>query len=75
MLTHIITGSLKFPLPYQGLGGYFRDPRLDQNTMLDSGKTQDILTGNVFTFGGAKRSVSDRECKYFPNSCMNAREP
>ena len=23
MLSHIITGSLKFPLPYKGLGGYF----------------------------------------------------
>ena len=30
--------------------------------------------GNVFTFGGAKRSGSDRECKYFPIG-MNAREP
>ena len=29
---------------------------------------------NVFTFGGAKRSGSDRECKYFPIG-MNAREP
>ena len=29
---------------------------------------------NVFTFGGAKRSGSNRECKYFPIS-MNAREP
>ena len=29
---------------------------------------------NVFTFGGAKRSGSDRECKYFPVG-MNAREP
>ena len=38
MLTHIITGYLKFPLPYQGLGGYFRDTRFDQNTMRDSGK-------------------------------------
>ena len=28
----------------------------------------------VFTFGGAKRSGSDRECKYFPIG-MNAREP
>ena len=27
----------------------------------------------VFTFGGAKRSGSDRECKYFPFG-MNARE-
>ena len=55
MLTHIITGYLKFPLPYQGLGGYFRDTRFDQNTMRDSGKRNyDILTGNVFTFGGAK---------------------
>ena len=31
-------------------------------------------TRNVFTFGGAKRSGSDRECKYFPIG-MNAREP
>ena len=31
-------------------------------------------TLNVFTFGGAKRSGSDRECKYFPIG-MNAREP
>ena len=31
-------------------------------------------TVNVFTFGGAKRSGSDRECKYFPIG-MNAREP
>ena len=30
--------------------------------------------GYVFTFGGAKRSGSDRECKYFPIG-MNAREP
>ena len=29
---------------------------------------------NVFTFGGAKRRGSDRECKYFPIG-MNAREP
>ena len=29
---------------------------------------------NVFTFGGAKHSGSDRECKYFPIG-MNAREP
>ena len=29
---------------------------------------------NVFTFGGAKRSGSDRECKYFPIG-MNVREP
>ena len=29
---------------------------------------------NVFTFGGAKRGGSDRECKYFPIG-MNAREP
>ena len=29
---------------------------------------------NVFTFGGAKRSGSDRECKYSPIG-MNAREP
>ena len=29
---------------------------------------------NVFTFGGVKRSGSDRECKYFPIG-MNAREP
>ena len=29
---------------------------------------------NVFTFGGAKRSGGDRECKYFPIG-MNAREP
>ena len=29
---------------------------------------------NVFAFGGAKRSGSDRECKYFPIG-MNAREP
>ena len=29
---------------------------------------------NVFTFGGAKRSGSDRECKYFPIG-MIAREP
>ena len=28
----------------------------------------------VFTFGGAKRSGSDRECKYFPIG-MNAHEP
>ena len=28
----------------------------------------------VFTFGGAKRSGSDRECKYVPIG-MNAREP
>ena len=28
----------------------------------------------VFTFGGAKRSGSDRECKYFPIG-MNGREP
>ena len=33
-----------------------------------------VLPGNVFTFGGAKRSGSDRECKYFPIG-MNAREP
>ena len=33
-----------------------------------------ILMENVFTFGGAKRSGSDRECKYFPIG-MNAREP
>ena len=32
------------------------------------------ITINVFTFGGAKRSGSDRECKYFPIG-MNAREP
>ena len=61
MLTHIITGSLKFPLPYQGLGGYFRDPRFDQNTMLDSGKTQDILTGNVFTSSVELNEVSVTE--------------
>ena len=29
---------------------------------------------NVFTFVGAKRSGSDRECKYFPIG-INAREP
>ena len=29
---------------------------------------------NVFTFGGAKSSSSDRECKYFPIG-MNARDP
>ena len=29
-------------------------------------------TRHVFTFRGAKRSVSDRECKYFPTG-MNAR--
>ena len=29
---------------------------------------------NVFTFSGAKRSGSDRECKYFPIG-MNACEP
>ena len=28
----------------------------------------------VFTFGGAKRSGSERKCKYFPIG-MNAREP
>ena len=33
-----------------------------------------LLAKNVFTFGGAKRSGSDRECKYFPIG-MNAREP
>ena len=33
-----------------------------------------ISIENVFTFGGAKRSGSDRECKYFPIG-MNAREP
>ena len=33
-----------------------------------------IPIGNVFTFGGAKPSDSDRECKYFP-IVMNAREP
>ena len=31
------------------------------------------LAINVFTFGGAKRNGSDRECKYFPIG-MNARE-
>ena len=29
---------------------------------------------NVFTFGRAKRSGSDSECKYFPIG-MNAHEP
>ena len=33
-----------------------------------------ILKRYVFTFGGAKRSGSDREYKYFPIG-MNAREP
>ena len=36
-----------------------------------------LLSENVFTFGGAKRSGSNRECiktKYFPIG-MNAREP
>ena len=34
-----------------------------------------FIQGDVFTFGGAKRSGSDcRECKYFPIG-MNAREP
>ena len=33
-----------------------------------------LVQCNVFTFGGAKRSGSDRECKYFPIG-MNAREP
>ena len=33
-----------------------------------------LLAKDVFTFGGAKRSDSDRECKYFPIG-MNAREP
>ena len=32
---------------------------------------QDMYLG-LFTFRGAKRSVSDRECKYFPTG-MNAR--
>ena len=36
--------------------------------------TECINTFYVFTFGGAKRSGSDRECKYFPIG-MNAREP
>ena len=35
---------------------------------------QHDLPTNVFTFGGAKRSGSDRECKYFSIG-MNAREP
>ena len=29
----------------RGLYGYFRDPEFDQNTVRDSGKTQNILTG------------------------------
>ena len=29
---------------------------------------------NIFIFGGAKRSCSDRECKYLPIG-MDAREP
>ena len=33
-----------------------------------------LVSENVFTFGGAKRSGSDRECKYFPIG-MNVREP
>ena len=33
-----------------------------------------LLQVNVFTFGGAKRSGSGSECKYFPIG-MNAREP
>ena len=33
-----------------------------------------VTEKNVFTFGGAKRRGSDRECKYFPIG-MNAREP
>ena len=32
------------------------------------------ITRHVFTFGGAKRSGSDRECKYFPTG-MSARWP
>ena len=35
---------------------------------------QTFFLENVFTFGGAKRSGSDRECKYFPIG-INAREP
>ena len=35
---------------------------------------QDHVFKNVFTFGGAKCSGSDRECKYFPIG-MNAHEP
>ena len=35
---------------------------------------KDLFLGNVLTFGGAKRSGSDRECKCFPIG-MNAREP
>ena len=37
-------------------------------------KEDHAIKRNVFTFGGAKRSGSDRECKYFPIG-MNAREP
>ena len=37
-------------------------------------KMEKMVRINVFTFGGAKRSGSDRECKYFPIG-MNAREP
>ena len=32
-----------------------------------------LVSENVFTFGGTKRSGSDRECKYFPIG-MNVRE-
>ena len=39
-----------------------------------NGKNEKMVRINVFTFGGAKRSGSDRECKYFPIG-MNAREP
>ena len=38
---------------------------------IPSKTTQD--TGDVFTFGGAKRSGSDRECKYFPMECFHSR--
>ena len=39
-----------------------------------NGYFDDQSKSDVFTFGGAKRSGSDRVCKYFPIG-MNAREP
>ena len=43
---------------------------------IDAGVFKQFLVTckNVFTFGGAKRSGNDRECKYFPIG-MNALEP
>jgi len=64
MLTHNYRVSkISFALP--GSRRLFSGSEIWPKYNAGLGKTQDILTGNVFTFGGAKRSDSDREYKYF----------